>query len=279
MAETTNNALANSCLVTTVAGSSTPISRCRRKLVIGNWKMHGNLDLCLEAVSVLADVVQPEVDLVLCPPAPYLGEIRRLMRTTRLQMSAQNVAELAKGERTGEWSAAMLAEIGCHYVIVGHSERRQHHGECDALTAAKAQACVAAGVIPVVCIGENQEERDSGLTESVLASQLDTLLATTGWRYAVVAYEPVWAIGTGNAATPAVAQSVHAFIRGYLAQVDATAASRMRLVYGGSVSPQNAAALFAMPDVDGALIGRASLAPQSLSQIYSAALQAQAGCL
>lgn len=255
------------------AANVLPIPPARQRLVIGNWKMHGDLDLCLETVSVLADVVTPQVGLVLCPPAPYLGEIRRLAQGTRLDMSAQNVAELSGGERTGEWSARMLAEVGCRYAIVGHSERRRHHLECDQLTAAKAQACLNAGITPVVCIGESQLERDNLLTEHILGRQLRHLVQIPGWREVVVAYEPVWAIGTGHAATPDEAQAAHAFIRACLAQTDPVAAAQISVLYGGSVNEHNAAALFAMPDVDGALVGRASLSPQALSRIYTAALR------
>ncbi|WP_211251626.1 triose-phosphate isomerase [Andreprevotia chitinilytica] len=246
----------------------------RRKLVVANWKMYGSLAMCQEAVPLLASVATAEVGIVLCPPAPYLGEVARLAQSTQVQFSAQNVAETVDGARTGEWSAAMLNELGCRYAIVGHSERRQHHHEHDALIAAKAQACVDAGLTPIVCIGESWVERQTGQTEAALLHQLNALLATEGWRKAVIAYEPVWAIGTGQAATPEMAQEVHAFLRSRLAAMDAAAADVMPLLYGGSVKADNAAALFAMPDIDGALVGSASLQISTLLQIYAAACEA-----
>lgn len=242
----------------------------RRKLVVANWKMHGSLAQCKEAVPMLAQATHPAVELVLCPPAPYLGAAADLARTSALHIGAQDVSAQVQGAFTGEWSAPMLADIGCRYAIVGHSERRQRHGETDADVAAKAQACVEAGITPIVCIGETEAERLADQTEVVLARQLAPLLAASGRARFVLAYEPVWAIGTGSSATPEMAQEVHAFLRHSLAQVDAGLAEGVSLLYGGSVKPDNAAALFAMPDIDGGLIGSASLEAGSLLAIYQA---------
>jgi triosephosphate isomerase len=243
----------------------------RRKLIVGNWKMHGSLALCRASVPRLAAALRPEAGLALCPPAPYLGEVAALAQGSGLGYGAQDVSALPSGARTGEWSAPMLAELGCRFAIVGHSERRQYHGESDALVAAKAQACADAGITAIVCVGETGAERQAGETEAVLARQLAAVLATPGWRAAVIAYEPVWAIGTGLAATPEMAQAAHAFIRAELAQADPVAAEQLMLLYGGSVKPDNAAELFAMADIDGGLIGGASLEVDGLLAIYRAA--------
>jgi triosephosphate isomerase len=243
----------------------------RRKLIVGNWKMHGSLAQCRASVPLLAASLRPEVALALCPPAPYLGAAAAFSRGSELAIGAQDVSAYASGARTGEWSAAMLAELGCRYAIVGHSERRQYHGENDKQVAAKAQACVDAGVTPIVCVGETAEERQQGRTEAVLARQLAPLLASAGWRQAVIAYEPVWAIGSGLSATPQMAQEAHAFIREELAAKDSAAAAALSLLYGGSVKPDNAGELMSMPDIDGALVGGASLEADSLLAIYCAA--------
>lgn len=242
----------------------------RRKLVVANWKMHGSLAQCREAVPTLADAVDPAVELVLCPPAPYLGAASDLAAASALRIGAQDVSTQQQGAFTGEWAAQMLADIGCRYAIVGHSERRQRHAESDANVVAKAQSCVEAGIIPIVCLGETEQERLAGQTEAVLARQLAPLLEAGGRADFVLAYEPVWAIGTGRSATPEMAQEVHAFLRQRLAQVDVILAEEVPLLYGGSVKPDNAAALFAMPDIDGGLIGSASLDVRSLLSIYRA---------
>ncbi|WP_051304833.1 triose-phosphate isomerase [Chitinilyticum litopenaei] len=247
--------------------------RQREKLVVANWKMHGNLALCRATVPALAAAARDAVRIVLCPPAPYLGEVARLAQNTGVAFSGQDVGELSSGPRTGEWSAAMLAEIGCGYTLVGHSERRQHHYENDALIAGKARACAAAGITPIVCIGESQAERDAGEMQQVLCNQLDWLLTTPDWRNAIIAYEPLWAIGSSQPATPAQAQQAHRFIRHYLAQCDAAAAASMPLLYGGSVTPANAEAFLLQPDIDGVLVGGASLQTESLLAIYHAALR------
>ncbi|MBE9608705.1 triose-phosphate isomerase [Chitinilyticum piscinae] len=243
----------------------------RRKLVVGNWKMHGSLALCREAVPALATAGNAQVEIILCPPAPFLGEVARLAAGTALASGGQDVAELASGARTGEWSAGMLAELGCRYALVGHSERRQHHYENDALIAGKARACASAGITPIVCIGESLHERESGETRQVLCNQLDWLLTTPHWRNAIIAYEPLWAIGSNRPATPELAQETHAFIRAYLASCDPAAAQQLPLLYGGSVNAANAAGILAMPDIDGVLVGGASLQIQAMQAISATA--------
>jgi triosephosphate isomerase len=242
----------------------------KRNWIIANWKMFGSREHCRHVVPVLEAALRPQVGLVLCPPAPYLGELAALTRDSELHYGAQDAAEVAEGARTGEWSAPMLADLGCRFAIVGHSERRQRYGETDALVARKAQACVQSGVIPVVCIGETEAERLAGQTEALLQRQLAPLLDALGSAEFILAYEPVWAIGTGRAATPELAQQVHGVVRRHLAEQDPALAARTPLLYGGSVKPDNATALFAMPDIDGGLIGGASLQAESLLAIYQA---------
>ena len=247
----------------------------RTPLVAGNWKMNGsraaNKALLEEILAGLTGL--PAVECAVCVPYPYLGEVAGQLRGTTLAWGAQDVSEHARGAYTGEVSAAMLAEFGCRHVLVGHSERRQLHGESDAQVAAKFAAALDARLVPVLCVGETLEERDGGRTEKVVARQLDQVLTTTGieaFAGAVVAYEPVWAIGTGRTATPEQAQAVHAFIRRRIFR-------ETRILYGGSVKPDNAAAIFAMPDVDGGLIGGASLVGRDFLAIAQAASRAGAG--
>jgi triosephosphate isomerase len=239
------------------------------RLVAGNWKMNGSRTgnrALLEAVqSGIAGLAG--VECAVCVPYPYLGEVSEQLRGSAIAWGAQNVSEHAKGAYTGEVSAGMLAEWGCRYVLVGHSERRQLYGETDAQAAAKFAAVLDAKLVPILCVGETLQEREQGQTEKVLARQLDEVLTTTGieaFSGAVVAYEPVWAIGTGRTATPEQAQEVHAFIRRRIFR-------GTRILYGGSVKPDNAAAIFAMPDVDGGLIGGASLVAQDFLAICRAA--------
>jgi len=233
----------------------------RRKLVAGNWKMHGGLagnrDL-LQAVRGGAGTAECAV----CVPFPYLAQAQELLHGSVVAWGAQNLSEHAQGAFTGEVSAAMLRDFGCRYVLVGHSERRALFGESSATVAAKFVAAVQGGLIPVLCLGETLDQRESGVTERVVAEQLEAVVAMAGqaaFAGAVVAYEPVWAIGTGRTASPEQAQAVHAFIRSRLASLDAALAQQTRILYGGSVKPQNAAELFGMPDIDGGLIGGASL--------------------
>jgi triosephosphate isomerase len=238
----------------------------RTRLVAGNWKMHGSRKsnrALLEAL--IAAVPQAQgVGCAVCVPFPYLGEVAEQLKGTAIAWGAQNVSEHAQGAFTGEVSAAMLAESGCRYVIVGHSERRQLFGETDAQAAAKFAAVKAAGMTPILCVGETLQERDAGRTEEVVRRQLNEVLEKNSFAKAVLAYEPVWAIGTGRNATPQQAQEVHAFLRTRVSPETA-------IIYGGSVKPQNAAAIFAMPDVDGGLIGGASLVAKDFIDIVKAA--------
>jgi triosephosphate isomerase (TIM) len=234
----------------------------RAGLVAGNWKMHGSraanralLDGILKGMSR-----DGAAESAVCVPFPYLCDMAEWLRATPLAWGAQNMSEHEKGAYTGEVSASMLVEFGCGYVIVGHSERRHIYGETDKQVAAKYAAARNAGLTPIVCVGETLEEREAGRTEEVVGRQLDAVQFSGG----VLAYEPVWAIGTGRNATPEQAQAVHAFLRKKVS-------NETRILYGGSVKPQNAAAIFAMPDVDGGLIGGASLVAEDFLGILRAA--------
>jgi len=248
----------------------------RRRIVAGNWKLHGSRAF---AVSLLTDVANGApaegVDLVILPPLPYLGELVDDFTDTGLAFGAQDVSSNEKGAYTGEVSATMLREVGCRYGLVGHSERRQYHHESSELVARKFAAALHAGLIPVLCVGETLEQREAGQTEAVIAGQLAPVLALVGGEgfvNAVVAYEPVWAIGTGRTASKEQAQHVHAFIRGEVAKVDARIADSLPILYGGSVKPDNAGELFAQPDVDGGLVGGASLVAADFLAIAHAAV-------
>jgi triosephosphate isomerase len=243
----------------------------RKKLVAGNWKMHG-----LRATNrALLDAVLPgiaeavAVECAVCVPFPYLGDVGGRLAGSGLAWGAQNVSEHAQGAHTGEVSAAMLAEFGCRYVIVGHSERRQLYGESDVQVARKFAAVAAHGMTPVLCLGETLAEREAGRMQQVIERQLDAVLALNDrglFRSAVVAYEPVWAIGTGRTASPQQVQEVHALLRTRLLP-------ETRILYGGSVKPDNAAGLFALADVDGGLIGGASLVAADFVAIARAAMR------
>jgi triosephosphate isomerase (TIM) len=235
----------------------------RARLVAGNWKMHGSLAANRALLDAVVAGVQG-VECAVCVPFPYLAQAAERLKGTAIAWGAQNVSEFAQGAHTGEVSAAMLADLGCRYVLVGHSERRQLYGETDAQAAAKFAAVQGAALRAVFCVGETLAERDAGRTEEVVARQLDAVLARTKFGDAVLAYEPVWAIGTGRTATPEQAQAVHGFLRKRVG--DAT-----RILYGGSVKAQNAAAIFSMPDVDGGLIGGASLVAADFLAICAAA--------
>jgi triosephosphate isomerase len=238
----------------------------RERLVAGNWKMHGNRASNLALLeAVLAGIGGLRgVECAVCVPFPYLGEVAGRLRGTPIAWGAQTVSEHAQGAYTGEVSAAMLAEFGCRYVLVGHSERRQLYGETDAAVAAKFAAALASGLTPVLCVGETLAEREAGGTEQVVGRQLDAVLTRVKFGGAVLAYEPVWAIGTGRTATPEQAQEVHRFLRKRLSE-------QTRILYGGSVKAANAAEIFAMPDVDGGLIGGASLVAADFLAIARAA--------
>jgi triosephosphate isomerase len=232
----------------------------RGKLVVGNWKMNGGLTTNAALLSALIAGWEPLPgrQIAVCVPFPYLAQAGAALAATAIAWGAQDVSEHASGAFTGEVSGAMLAEFGCRYALVGHSERRQFYGDTDAVVAAKAVAALTAGLTPIACVGETLAERDAGTTMAVVARQLGAVLAAVGAKAAklVVAYEPVWAIGTGRTASPEEAQAVHAALRAQLAQAGA---ADVALLYGGSVKADNAKALFAMADIDGGLIGGASL--------------------
>ena len=236
----------------------------RLPLVVGNWKMHGSQAMVNRLVdAVLDELPGPDhVEVAVLPPFPYLSLVQELASDSDLGWGAQNLSEHAEGAYTGEVSAAMLEDLGCRYVLVGHSERRQLNGEDDERVAAKFSAARRAGLRPILCVGETLDEREAGNTEAVLTRQLGEVLNRAGvqlFEQAIVAYEPVWAIGTGRTATPELAQEVHALIRTTIAEADAKIGDELRVLYGGSVKPDNAGELLAQPDIDGGLIGGASL--------------------
>lgn len=247
----------------------------RRKIVAGNWKLHGSRQFATELLGqVAAGLPKSGVEVVILPPMPYLGELVEDFSGTGVAFGAQDVSSNEKGAYTGEVCAAMLHEVGARYGLVGHSERRQYHHESSELVARKFAAALHAGLVPVLCVGETLEQREAGQTEAVIASQLAPVLelvGAEGFANAVVAYEPVWAIGTGRTATKEQAQQVHAFIRGEVARIDARIADSLPIVYGGSVKPDNAGELFAQPDVDGGLVGGASLVAADFLAIAEAA--------
>lgn len=247
----------------------------RRKLVAGNWKMNGSLvqnEALLGAVSGGMKQI-PGVDCAVCVPFPYLSQAQQKLAGTSVKWGAQDVHQLEKGAYTGEVSASMLKDFGCSYVIVGHSERRSLYGESSQLAAEKFAAVQKAGMLPILCVGETLEQREVGATEAVVAEQLDAVIELMGVQSlcnAVVAYEPVWAIGTGKTATPEQAQAVHAFIRQRVASHDGQVAEGLCILYGGSVKGSNAIELFAMADIDGGLIGGASLVAEDFLAICRA---------
>ena len=246
----------------------------RKKLVAGNWKMHGNRAFARELVASLVAEANEGCDVAVMPPFVLIPGLVAEFGTSAVSIGAQDVSAHEQGAYTGEVSGAMLKEIGVELVLVGHSERRQYHGEGDALVAAKFKAAQAAGLVPVLCVGETLAEREAGETEAVVGRQVDAVLEAAGvaaFANAVVAYEPVWAIGTGKTATSAEAQSVHAYIRSKVAKRDATISRSLRILYGGSVKPGNALELFRQPDVDGGLVGGASLVAEDFIAICAAA--------
>jgi triosephosphate isomerase len=248
----------------------------RQPLVAGNWKMHGLRAENASLVRALLDMLAPgmRAEVLVCPPFPYLLETARLLKDTEVAVGAQSVCAEALGAFTGEVSAAMLKDVGCQYVLVGHSERRQIYGEPDALVARKFVAVQSQQLLPVLCVGETLEEREGNRTLQVVSRQMDAVLEVAGVNSlgkAVIAYEPVWAIGTGRNASPQQAQEVHGMIRAKVAALDATIAGSVRILYGGSVKASNARELFAMPDIDGGLVGGASLKADEFAQICAAA--------
>ena len=248
----------------------------RQRLAVGNWKMHGNFpenQALLDKVAVAAGNLSRAIAAV-CVPFPYLAQAQSVLAGSKAAWGAQNVSQHSKGAFTGEVSAGMLREFGCGYVIVGHSERRQLFGEDDATVALKAKAVLAHGMVPIICVGETLAERERGVTEEVVGRQLGAaagLLGAEGLKASVLAYEPVWAIGTGKTATSEQAQSVHAYLRGALAARDESVAAAMSILYGGSVKAANAVELFRMRDVDGGLIGGAALVAEEFIAICRAA--------
>ena len=245
----------------------------KKKLIAGNWKMNGGL-AANEALAkaLLGGLSVPACNVAVCAPAPYLAQLQVLLANSAIALGAQDVSAHESGAYTGEVSVAMLKEFGVRYAIVGHSERRQYHGETDAAVAAKAQRALAGGITPIVCVGETLAEREAGKTEEVVKRQLAVVIHTNGHCISeiVVAYEPVWAIGTGKTASPEQAQQVHAVLRAQL-RAASDHADRIAILYGGSMNAANAAQLLAQPDIDGGLIGGASLkAPDFLTIIAAA---------
>lgn len=247
----------------------------RRSLVIANWKMNGSkavVDQLLTAFN--ANVANSAAEVVVCPPAVYMAQAQDLLSESNIALGAQDTSQYSEGAYTGEIALSMLKEFGCCYVLIGHSERRSYYGETDQIVADKFAAVIASGLTPVLCVGESEQEREAGQTETVVLRQLDAAIEATGIDAvgkAIVAYEPVWAIGTGKTATPQQAQDVHRTIRQRIESLDSEIAARLPILYGGSVKADNAAELFAMPDIDGGLVGGASLDSQAFTAICSAA--------
>lgn len=245
----------------------------KKKLIAGNWKMNGSIEANDSLVrAVLAGLGTPACAVAVCVPSPYLAQLQMLRASSALELGAQDVSAHDKGAYTGEVSSAMLREFGVRYAIVGHSERRQYHGETDVLVADKAKAALAQGITPIVCVGETLAEREAGQTEEVVKRQLAAVIHTNGHCVSelVVAYEPVWAIGTGKTASPEMAQAVHAVLRAQL-KAATPQADRVQILYGGSMNAANAAELLAQPDIDGGLIGGASLKAADFLTIVAAA--------
>ncbi|BBP46368.1 triosephosphate isomerase [Thiosulfatimonas sediminis] len=249
----------------------------RKPFVAGNWKMHGSktsIESLVKGLNEQASQVQ-NVDMAVCPPAVYIDFVKANLTADNIVVGAQNIAEEpVQGAFTGETSVEMIKDLGCDYVILGHSERRAIYGETDAQIAQKTKVALAAGVTPILCVGETLEERESGVMEKVISTQLDAVIKVVGinaFEQIVIAYEPVWAIGTGKTASPAQAQEVHAFIRDKLARLNRAVAEEVIIQYGGSVKPDNAAELFAQADIDGGLIGGASLNAEDFLAICKAA--------
>lgn len=257
----------------------------RRILVAGNWKMHGSVDMTTELIAGVSNSLSEfsesgelAYDILVCPPFPYLAKAADIAgsQSINVAVGAQNVSPHASGAYTGEISLSMVAELGCTYVLLGHSERREYYDETDEIVAEKFAACIEAEplVTPVLCIGESLAEREAGDTEAVVERQINAVLdkvGIEGFTNSVIAYEPVWAIGTGETASPEQAQQVHRFIRSLLEKHDGEIANKIQLLYGGSVKPGNAKELFAQQDIDGGLIGGASLDVESFAGICKAA--------
>lgn len=256
----------------------------RRKLVVGNWKMNGSIASNKVLLGGVVDGVRDldNADYVVCVPYPYLGQAQQLLQGTNVGWGAQNICSTKNGALTGAVSAPMVVDYGCTHVLIGHSERRSQFHETDDTAAARFLAAQEAGLTPVFCMGETAEERESDWTDYIVGRQLDSLIRRFGAQvlsHAVLAYEPLWAVGTGTPATPEQAQTVHAFIRERIARCDEEIAAKVRILYGGSVTAANAEQLFDMPDIDGGLIGRASLTFEDFVPICHAAHVTASRCL
>lgn len=253
----------------------------RHPLVMGNWKLNGSKQMVSQLISELQQALKSTTgcDVAIAPPLMYLDQAKQAVTGSSISVGAQNVDVNLSGAYTGEISATMLQDTGAKYVIIGHSERRTYHKESDELIAAKFAVLKESGLIPVLCIGETDAENEAGKTEEVCARQIDAVLESQGvnaFNDVVIAYEPVWAIGTGKSATPEQAQAVHKFIRSHIAKKDADIAEQVIIQYGGSVNDKNAAELFSQPDIDGALVGGASLKADAFAAIVKAAAVAKA---
>lgn len=248
----------------------------RRKMVVGNWKMNGSLDEnrgLLTGITAGVNTLE-SVDVVICPPYPYIPQAQSLLHGTNVRWGAQNLCSTKDGAMTGAVAPSMLSDFGCTHVLVGHSERRNLFHETDDTAAARFTAAQEAGLIPIFCMGESREERDSDWTDYIVGRQLDSIIRRLGpevLKKAVLAYEPLWAVGADQPATPEQAQEVHDFIRRRVARCNAEIAANVRILYGGSLRADNAASLFAMPDIDGGLVGRASLTAEEFVPICRAA--------
>jgi triosephosphate isomerase len=247
----------------------------RRILVAGNWKMHGSKSMVQSLLEGLlaGSSAEGAADLAVFPSFPYLSQAQSILSGTHIKWGGQTLNPNPQGAHTGETSGQMLVDMACHYVLVGHSERRAIYNESDADVAGRFSAALTAGLVPILCVGETREEREAGQTEAVVGRQLDAVLSITGieaFSSATIAYEPVWAIGTGLTATPDQAQSVHAFIRDKLSSHNGIIGGQIQILYGGSVKGSNAAELFARSDIDGGLVGGASLTAEDFLAIYNA---------
>lgn len=247
----------------------------RKILVAGNWKMHGSRTMVRSLLEELlaGSSARAAAGLAVFPPFPYLSLTESILSGTHIKWGGQTLNPNPQGAHTGETNSNMLTDLGCHYVLVGHSERRAIYAESDDDVAIRFSAALEAGLEPILCVGETREEREAGQTETVVGRQLDAVLSKAGiaaFSSATIAYEPVWAIGTGLTATPHQAQSVHAFIRDKLSSLDGIIAAQIQILYGGSVNGSNAAELFAQSDIDGGLVGGASLTAEGFLAIYNA---------
>lgn len=248
----------------------------RRKMVVGNWKMHGNLHENKKLLEGIKEGVAhlQNADFVVCVPYPYIAQAQSLLKSSNVSWGAQNMCSTKDGAITGAVSPAMLVDFGCTHVIIGHSERRNLFNETDDTAATRFSAALEAGLTPIFCMGESREERDSDWTDYIVGRQLDSIIRRFGpevLKNAVLAYEPLWAVGADEPATPEQAQEVHDFIRGRISRCNYEIGSKVRILYGGSLRPDNAAKLFTMPDIDGGLVGRASLTVKEFVPICHAA--------